>query len=111
MADDGVEAEAARIAEAARKRRLRYAAIAAMGLSLVLCVLLLLPKKAKKLAAPPPLPHGVITHVYEEARRLIIASADDGGPSRSSFRQCPNLHQRQTVAPWRFARARPGGGG
>ncbi|MBN1393918.1 MAG: protein kinase [Pirellulales bacterium] len=74
------KAEDARLAEAGKKRRMRYAAVAAMAFSLVLSAIMLLPKKEaeRKPAAPPAPTRGVVTNVYPDESRLAIAEAENG---------------------------------
>ncbi len=72
-------AEAAREAAGKKKRRMRFAAVAALAFSVVLSVLMLLPEKPKPALPGPPAPtRGVVTNVYTDEWRLAITQADDG---------------------------------
>ncbi len=72
-------AEAAREAAGKKKRRMRFAAVAALAFSAVLSVLMLLPEKPKPTLPGPPAPtRGVVTNVYTDEWRLAITQADDG---------------------------------
>ncbi|MBU4270547.1 MAG: serine/threonine protein kinase [Planctomycetes bacterium] len=80
------EAEAAREAAGKKKRRMRFAAVAALAFSAVLSAIMLLPEKPKPASPGPPAPtRGVVTNVYTDEWRLAITQADDGAAKEISL--------------------------
>ncbi len=77
---------AAAEAAAKKKRRLRWVAIVACALSLMLCVAQFLPKKkTPQPVGPPPPTRAAVTHVYPDEWRLALRSAEDGKASEISL--------------------------
>ena len=87
------EETARRQREARKKKMIRVGAIAALACSVLLSVVMLLPKRETGPVGPPPPTVAVVTNVYPDEWKLQVDVADGGGAREITF----NRHDKFTI--------------